>query len=358
MTSISKKLCVVLLCATMLATYAGCAGQTAQPAAESPPPKSSSTAEQELTAAQAEIERLQAEVDALRQSAESEPESEVQPAEESAPAAEPPNTTAAPPPVSAPANPASAPAVAQAQVAASETASVGTYALALEAVEITNAERRKAGLAELTVSQSMMEFAQLRAEELMQGFSHTRPNGTLVSSLGYGENISSGRTTAKDAVNGWMNSAGHKANILNDKYEYIGIGYYAKDGSNYWVQLFSWHDEHGNGSSTNTGSGTSSSGGTSTGSATYTLNATELSLTAEEGYQLSVDVSGSGGDMRVEWSIPSIAKGILSVDDSGYVTTYYRDGMSSATATITVTAKVYDSGKLAKTLTCKVIVTQ
>ena len=51
-----------------------------------------------------------------------------------------------------------------------------------------------------------------------------------------GENIAQGQTTAKAVVNAWMNSEGHRANILNKNYTHIGVGY-VKDG-NYWTQMF------------------------------------------------------------------------------------------------------------------------
>ena len=76
-------------------------------------------------------------------------------------------------------------------------------------------------------------------------FSHTSPTyGTpfqMMKSFGItyktaGENIARGYNTPESVVNGWMNSSGHRANILNSTYTRIGVGY-VKDG-NYWTQMF------------------------------------------------------------------------------------------------------------------------
>ena len=98
--------------------------------------------------------------------------------------------------------------------------------------------------------------ADKRAKELTQLFSHTRPNGescfSILSEKKYqvnyrsaGENIAAGYTDAADVMNGWMNSPGHRANILSDSYDQVGIGYYYDVNAPYryyWVQIFmgSW----------------------------------------------------------------------------------------------------------------------
>jgi hypothetical protein len=53
-----------------------------------------------------------------------------------------------------------------------------------------------------------------------------------------GENIAMGYTSPEDVMDGWMNSQGHRNNILNSRYKYIGVGYYYANGYEYWVQLF------------------------------------------------------------------------------------------------------------------------
>ena len=88
--------------------------------------------------------------------------------------------------------------------------------------------------------------AQLRAEELVEKFSHTRPDGTICSTVfdgmeGYsyrGENIAKGQKTPEEVVKDWMESTGHRENILQDQMDYIGVGCVQKNGTFYWVQLF------------------------------------------------------------------------------------------------------------------------
>lgn len=62
-----------------------------------------------------------------------------------------------------------------------------------------------------------------------------------MSHRGAGENIAWGQKTPEQVMEGWMNSAGHRANILNEKYTSIGVGYYQNAaGRNYWSQLFTY----------------------------------------------------------------------------------------------------------------------
>ena len=122
------------------------------------------------------------------------------------------------------------------------------HAYVLRVVELVNEERAKAGLNPLTLQKNITEAAQVRAIETVTSFSHTRPDGrhfttalkeSGVSYRGAGENIAWGQKTPEQVMNGWMNSAGHRANILNEKYTSIGVGYYQNgSGVNYWTQLF------------------------------------------------------------------------------------------------------------------------
>lgn len=113
--------------------------------------------------------------------------------------------------------------------------------------ELVNIERRKAGVAPLKFSNELLDAATIRAEEITSYYSHTRPNGQPHSSLikdgkyTVGENIAAGYTTPEEAVKGWMNSQGHRENILNSDYTEIGVGYAYKEDSeykHYWVQMF------------------------------------------------------------------------------------------------------------------------
>lgn len=114
-------------------------------------------------------------------------------------------------------------------------------------VELVNQERAREGLAPLAVDQSVQTAAQVRAQEIVTSFSHTRPNGSSfstalkeqnVSYRSAGENIAWGQHSPEEVVNAWMNSAGHRANIMNARFTTIGVGYYQHNGINYWSQLF------------------------------------------------------------------------------------------------------------------------
>ena len=118
-----------------------------------------------------------------------------------------------------------------------------------QVVVLVNAERAKVGLPALTMSPDLNRAAQIRAGETVQSFSHTRPNGSSFSSVlkengitfrGAGENIAWGQRTPEAVVNTWMNSEGHRANILNKNFTSIGVGYYLNGSTPYWVQLFTY----------------------------------------------------------------------------------------------------------------------
>ncbi len=120
-------------------------------------------------------------------------------------------------------------------------------AMADRVIELVNQERTSRGLQPLLKHDGLMVAAAARAKELSQRFSHTRPDGsecfTILWHLGIdyayaGENIAMGQRTPEIVMNDWMNSSGHRANILNENYDCIGVGYTMVDGHPYWVQLF------------------------------------------------------------------------------------------------------------------------
>lgn len=128
-----------------------------------------------------------------------------------------------------------------------ETPGEEQLSFAEQVVELVNAERAKEGLAPLTIDKKVQAAAQVRAVEIKTSFSHTRPNGssfaTTLKEQGVtyrrsGENIAWGQRTPKEVVNAWMNSSGHRANIMNKNFTKIGVGYYQHNGVNYWSQLF------------------------------------------------------------------------------------------------------------------------
>ena len=120
---------------------------------------------------------------------------------------------------------------------------------AQQVLELVNEERAKVGASPLTLDSRLCAAADERAEEITVLFEHTRPDGsscfTILREYGVsyytaGENISAGRATAAAVVEGWMNSPGHRANILNSEFKYLGVGRataYDVYGT-YWVQLF------------------------------------------------------------------------------------------------------------------------
>ena len=118
------------------------------------------------------------------------------------------------------------------------------YTEAFEVLKRVNQERKKVGASELKMDTKLLAEAMLRAEETAIYFSHKRPNGTdwhTVLSGSHsmmGENIAAGSTNAAGVMSQWMNSSGHKGNILNKSYQSIGIGCAVVDGTTYWVQLF------------------------------------------------------------------------------------------------------------------------
>ena len=89
-----------------------------------------------------------------------------------------------------------------------------------------------------------MGSADIRAKELVSLFSHSRPDGSdyttvLPSGLNaWGENVAMGQTSPEKVMESWMNSSGHRANILSSDFTLIGVGFYESGGEYYWVQNF------------------------------------------------------------------------------------------------------------------------
>ena len=108
-------------------------------------------------------------------------------------------------------------------------------------VDQVNRERTARGLSALRVDPALTAAAQIRAQEIVERFSHTRPDGTrwsTVSSVAYGENIAKGQRTADKVMAAWMTSSGHRANILRASYGSIGVACVQSGGVYHWVQLF------------------------------------------------------------------------------------------------------------------------
>ena len=114
-----------------------------------------------------------------------------------------------------------------------------------DVIDLVNQERAKEGLAALQTNDAIAEAARVRAKELLTLFEHTRPDGrscfTALDEAGVryytaGENIAMGYSSPESVVKGWMNSPGHRANILNGSFTTIGVGY--DSSKRCWVQLF------------------------------------------------------------------------------------------------------------------------
>ena len=115
-------------------------------------------------------------------------------------------------------------------------------------LKLVNEERAKAGLPVLALHAGATRAAQQRAGEIETAFSHTRPDGsnftTALTAAGVtyraaGENIAYGQKSAGQVMQDCMNSAGHRANIMNGNFTSIGIGHYkSAAGVDYWTQLF------------------------------------------------------------------------------------------------------------------------
>ena len=117
-------------------------------------------------------------------------------------------------------------------------------------LKLVNAERAKVGLQPLTLSEKLTNIAYTKAKDMADKgyFSHQSPTyGSpfdMLKQFGVsysyaGENIAAGQKSAEEVMNSWMNSSGHKANILNKNYTQLGVGFYR--GGEYgteWVQLF------------------------------------------------------------------------------------------------------------------------
>ena len=116
-----------------------------------------------------------------------------------------------------------------------------------EVVRLVNIEREKNGLKPLTMNWELSRVARYKSQDMLDKgyFSHTSPTYgspfNMLKNFGIsyrtaGENIAKGYATPKAVVTGWMNSSGHRANILNSSFTQIGVGYVAK--GNYWTQMF------------------------------------------------------------------------------------------------------------------------
>lgn len=123
----------------------------------------------------------------------------------------------------------------------------GILAFESEVVSLVNAVRAQYGLSALSIDPELCQVARYKSQDMAEKgyFAHESPTyGSpfqMMQSFGIsyrtaGENIAYGQQTPQAVVNAWMNSSGHRANILNSSFTQIGVGFYA-DGY-YWTQMF------------------------------------------------------------------------------------------------------------------------
>lgn len=116
-----------------------------------------------------------------------------------------------------------------------------------EVIRLTNQVRVENGLKPLTTNWELSRVARYKSQDMVDKhyFNHTSPTyGSpfqMMKAFGItyrwaGENIAYGYRTPQAVVDGWMNSPGHRANILNGNFTQIGVGYVAQ--GNYWTQMF------------------------------------------------------------------------------------------------------------------------
>lgn len=128
-----------------------------------------------------------------------------------------------------------------------ETTGATESTQAREILNYVNQERQKQGLKPLVLSEKLTSIANTKAQDMANKryFSHNSPTyGSPFEMLQHfgvnytaaGENIAQGQKTAREVMDAWLNSSGHRANILNANYTQLGVGY-EKNGS-HWVQLF------------------------------------------------------------------------------------------------------------------------
>ncbi|MGE1163495.1 CAP domain-containing protein [Peribacillus simplex] len=116
-----------------------------------------------------------------------------------------------------------------------------------EVVKLTNAEREKQGLAALKIDTKLSKVARIKSQDMKDKnyFDHNSPTyGSPfdmmkqfgISYTSAGENIAQGQQTPEEVVQAWMDSEGHRENIMNPSFTHIGVGYVAS--GNYWTQQF------------------------------------------------------------------------------------------------------------------------
>lgn len=118
------------------------------------------------------------------------------------------------------------------------------YSYSYKVLTLINKERKKKKLSQLKMTQGLLSVANRRTAEISLCYAHSRPNGEKNPFKMYkwkhyvGENIALNQQTPEQVVKCWMNSPPHKKNILNKKFNSVGIGCFKVNGYIYWEQFF------------------------------------------------------------------------------------------------------------------------
>jgi uncharacterized YkwD family protein len=142
-----------------------------------------------------------------------------------------------------------APTEKQTKAAENQVDSSDSSQYAEQVVQLVNKEREKQGLKPVTLDKELSDVATKKSEDMKEKgyFDHTSPTyGSpfdMMKQFGIeyksaGENIAKGQQTPEEVMNAWMNSDGHRKNILNPSFTHMGVGYVEDGSSPYWTQMF------------------------------------------------------------------------------------------------------------------------
>ena len=222
------------------------------------------------------------------------------------------------------------------------------YSSGQEMIEYINEERAAQGADALELDSQLTDAAMQRAAEIAYYCEHIRPDGTYFNTVcgrAYGENIAGGNSTASGTFTQWMNSDGHRANMMSTNYTKIGIGHFTHNGVDFWVQLFGIDSKDFSETRTEIVEGTAS---VTVENSLYPLvlykglldDGTALELAKGDSWQPSVTIVNGGWESvtcsvdldSFSWS--SSDESVATVDENGIIT-----GKAYGNAVITGTAK-------------------
>ena len=234
------------------------------------------------------------------------------------------------------------------------------YKYAFEVFNQVNQERAKVGVAPLKMDKELLDASMIRSDELTILYNHSRPGSqkewySVAPTKAHGENIAAGQTSPSAVMQTWMNSPGHRANILNSGYKSMGVGYvynptattydapndvYRKY-SHYWTQLFS-RSEATNSVTLNDvlGTTTGENGNNNIGNNEYSQNevkkyGSDLSIILKPQHSITINTAKSGG----------LKKAIEEVQSGGII--YLEKGVYKglSNTNITINKNVIIAGK-------------